>query len=320
MGLPSMRPTGWFQVAWSADLEVGDVKPLHYFGEDLVAFRDLNGAVRVLDAHCRHLGADLSHGGCVVEGGIQCPFHGWVWSGADGRNVRIPYEQCPVDDQAGAVLARRRTQRMHLRLARDQAVRPALAGAGHVPRARAIRSGEHCFRPVGPDEKQFFARDCGASAIGRREHRRRPALPVRASCPAEPDRPCRGLERPPRGTPSWRSAAAIPLKYGGTASVWASTVRTTATEGRSSPICPTPVDDSHHRHLRDYWVSEDLDYDDRLLRGQADAGRRHRDLGTSAIPGRPCAGAVGGRGLQAFARMGQRLHPSAQPDLRSVTL
>ena len=99
MGLPSMRPTGWFQVAWSADLEVGDVKALHYFGEDLVAFRDLNGVVRVLDAHCRHLGADLSHGGCVVEGGIQCPLHGWVWSGADGRNVHIPYEQCPVEER-----------------------------------------------------------------------------------------------------------------------------------------------------------------------------------------------------------------------------
>ena len=93
MGLPSMRPTGWFQVAWSADLEVGDVKPLHYFGTELVAFRDLNGTVRVLDAHCQHMGADLSHGGCVVEGGIQCPFHGWVWSGDDGHNVRIPYER-----------------------------------------------------------------------------------------------------------------------------------------------------------------------------------------------------------------------------------
>ena len=90
MGLPSMRPTGWFQVAWSADLEVGDVKPLHYFGGELVAFRDLDGAVRVLDAHCQHRGADLSHGGCVVEGGIQCPFHGWVWSGDDGHNVPHP--------------------------------------------------------------------------------------------------------------------------------------------------------------------------------------------------------------------------------------
>jgi len=92
--LPSMVPTGWFQVAWSADVAVGDVQPMHYFGRDLVVFRETGGRVRVLDAHCQHLGASLAHGGCVVEDGIQCPFHGWVWNG-DGRNVRIPYQDRP---------------------------------------------------------------------------------------------------------------------------------------------------------------------------------------------------------------------------------
>jgi phenylpropionate dioxygenase-like ring-hydroxylating dioxygenase large terminal subunit len=89
-----MRPTGWFQVAWSAEFAVGDVVPLHYFDRDLVAYRGHDKRVCVLDAHCRHLGASLAHGGCVVEDGIQCPFHGWVWNG-DGRNVRIPYEARP---------------------------------------------------------------------------------------------------------------------------------------------------------------------------------------------------------------------------------
>lgn len=92
--LPSMLPTGWFQVAWSADIAVAEVVPLHYFGRDLVAFRQLDGVVKVLDAHCQHLGASLAHGGCVVEDGIQCPFHGWVWNGA-GRNVHIPYQDRP---------------------------------------------------------------------------------------------------------------------------------------------------------------------------------------------------------------------------------
>jgi len=92
--LPSMLPTGWFQVGWSADLAVGDVVPLHYFGRDLVAFRGLDGRLSVLDAHCQHLGASLAFGGCVVEEGIQCPFHGWVWNG-NGANVRIPYEKRP---------------------------------------------------------------------------------------------------------------------------------------------------------------------------------------------------------------------------------
>lgn len=67
---------------------------MHYFGRDLVAFRQLDGVVKVLDAHCQHLGASLAHGGCVVEEGIQCPFHGWVWNGA-GRNVHIPYQDRP---------------------------------------------------------------------------------------------------------------------------------------------------------------------------------------------------------------------------------
>lgn len=88
-----MNPTGWFQVAWSSDVAIGQVIPLTYFGTELVAFRGRDGAVSVLDAHCQHLGAHLGRG-CVVEKGIQCPFHGWVWDG-NGRNVEIPYEAKP---------------------------------------------------------------------------------------------------------------------------------------------------------------------------------------------------------------------------------
>lgn len=90
---PSMQPTGWFQVAWSADVAAGQIVPLTYFGTELVAFRGLDGQVHVLNAHCQHLGANLSRG-CVVDNGIQCPFHGWVWDG-NGRNVEIPYEDKP---------------------------------------------------------------------------------------------------------------------------------------------------------------------------------------------------------------------------------
>ena len=89
-----MQPTGWFQIAWSLDLKAGEIKPLNYFGSELVLFRGLDEAVYALDANCQHLGANLAYGGCVVDDGIQCPFHGWVWSGA-GRNVRIPYEARP---------------------------------------------------------------------------------------------------------------------------------------------------------------------------------------------------------------------------------
>lgn len=99
--MPTMAITSWFQVGWSTDLQIGDVRPLHYFGQDLVAFRDRSGRFCVLDAHCRHLGANLAHGGCVTDDGIQCPFHGWVWR-ADGTNASIPYQDRPSKARLGS--------------------------------------------------------------------------------------------------------------------------------------------------------------------------------------------------------------------------
>lgn len=90
----SMTPTGWFQVAWSAEVGVGDVVRMKYFGRELIAWRNESGQVTVMDAYCEHLGAHLGHGGTVVGDNLQCPFHGWQWSPA-GRNVCIPYERHP---------------------------------------------------------------------------------------------------------------------------------------------------------------------------------------------------------------------------------
>jgi phenylpropionate dioxygenase-like ring-hydroxylating dioxygenase large terminal subunit len=83
-------PNGWFRVAYSHELAVGEVKPLFYLGRDLVLFRDEQGAPHVLDAHCRHLGAHLGHGGRVEGRGIRCPFHAWRWLG-DGTCDDVPY-------------------------------------------------------------------------------------------------------------------------------------------------------------------------------------------------------------------------------------
>lgn len=83
-------PSGWFQIGWSDEWELGEVRPLRYFGRDLVSYRGRSGALVVLDAHCPHLGAHLGHGGTVVDDDIECPFHGWRWS-AEGVNVDIPY-------------------------------------------------------------------------------------------------------------------------------------------------------------------------------------------------------------------------------------
>ena len=83
-------PFGWYGVAFSADLAPGEVKPLHYFGRDMVLFRTESGRARVLDAFCPHLGAHLGHGGRVIGEDIACPFHGWEFNGA-GRCTKVPY-------------------------------------------------------------------------------------------------------------------------------------------------------------------------------------------------------------------------------------
>ena len=83
-------PDGWFGVALSEELGVGDVKALHYLGRELVAFRGEDGAVRIFDAHCPHLGAHLGVGGRVCGDGIACPFHGWQFDG-DGQVVHVPH-------------------------------------------------------------------------------------------------------------------------------------------------------------------------------------------------------------------------------------
>jgi 3-ketosteroid 9alpha-monooxygenase subunit A len=90
----SMKPTGWFQVLWSAELAPGEIKRLHYFSQELVAWRDEAGEVHVMSAYCEHLGAHLGYGGKVNGLNIQCPFHGWEWNGK-GRNTCIPYQDKP---------------------------------------------------------------------------------------------------------------------------------------------------------------------------------------------------------------------------------
>ncbi|GJO41672.1 (2Fe-2S) ferredoxin [Mycobacterium marinum] len=90
----SMKPTGWFQVAWSDEIGVGDVRTMKYFDQELIAWRAELGQLTVMNAYCEHLGAHLGYGGKVVGEVLQCPFHGWQWNQL-GRNVCIPYQDRP---------------------------------------------------------------------------------------------------------------------------------------------------------------------------------------------------------------------------------
>jgi nitrite reductase/ring-hydroxylating ferredoxin subunit len=94
---PFPIPNGWFIVAQAGEVAPGELKPLHYFGRDIVLFRTAGGEPRVVSAYCAHLGAHLASGGRVEEDRIVCPFHGWCYDGESGRCVGIPYgpEQVP---------------------------------------------------------------------------------------------------------------------------------------------------------------------------------------------------------------------------------
>jgi len=68
----------WQPVVLSEELPEPDGTPVRVqiMGEKLVAFRDSDGEVGLVDARCPHRGADLYYGrneGC----GLRCVFHGW---------------------------------------------------------------------------------------------------------------------------------------------------------------------------------------------------------------------------------------------------
>jgi phenylpropionate dioxygenase-like ring-hydroxylating dioxygenase large terminal subunit len=62
-------------------------------GEDLVVFRDLSGAVGLLELHCPHRGTSLEFG-LVGAKGIRCCYHAWLFD-VDGTILETPGE--PAD-------------------------------------------------------------------------------------------------------------------------------------------------------------------------------------------------------------------------------
>ena len=86
----------------------GPQQRVQILGEKLIAFRDSEGQVGLIDEFCSHRGASL-YFGRNEEGGIRCSYHGLKFT-RDGTCVDVPSggeaisqieRQVPTCDQAG---------------------------------------------------------------------------------------------------------------------------------------------------------------------------------------------------------------------------
>jgi len=88
----------WQPVGVSSEFNPGG-KPrqVKVLGEDLVLFRDNDGRPGLLGLHCSHRLTSLAYGR-VEDGGIRCPFHGWLYN-TEGRCLDQPAEPEPFTDK-----------------------------------------------------------------------------------------------------------------------------------------------------------------------------------------------------------------------------
>jgi nitrite reductase/ring-hydroxylating ferredoxin subunit len=82
----------WVPALLSEQIPEPDCPPVQVrlFGEDLVAFRDSEGRIGLLDEHCSHRGTSLFYGR-NEECGLRCIYHGWKYD-VEGNVADTPAE------------------------------------------------------------------------------------------------------------------------------------------------------------------------------------------------------------------------------------
>src|ERR1043165_8324254 len=87
----------WMPALLASELPNADSDPVRVrlMGEDLVAFRDTNGTVGLIQNNCPHRGASLFFGR-NEEAGIRCVYHGWKFD-TSGQCIDMPNEPAESD-------------------------------------------------------------------------------------------------------------------------------------------------------------------------------------------------------------------------------
>jgi phenylpropionate dioxygenase-like ring-hydroxylating dioxygenase large terminal subunit len=78
----------WYPTLATADIETGP-KPFRLLGENIVLWRQADGSPAALEDRCPHRRAKLSVDSYVVDGALQCGYHGWRFGG-NGRCLLVP--------------------------------------------------------------------------------------------------------------------------------------------------------------------------------------------------------------------------------------
>jgi len=87
----------WLPALVSSELPAPDSDPVRtmLLGEQLIAFRDTNGKVGLIQNNCPHRGASLFFGR-NEEAGLRCVYHGWKFD-VDGNCIDMPNEPAESD-------------------------------------------------------------------------------------------------------------------------------------------------------------------------------------------------------------------------------
>ncbi len=82
----------WLPFMLAEELPGPDCPPVRtkLLGEELIAFKDTNGRIGLLDRYCPHRGTELFFGR-NEECGLRCSYHGWKWD-VDGNCMDMPSE------------------------------------------------------------------------------------------------------------------------------------------------------------------------------------------------------------------------------------
>ncbi len=107
----------WYAMEESRNLTADKPIQVRALGQNFVLFRDKEGAAHCMHDVCSHRGGALSKGKCK-DGNVECPYHGWQFSGAGdctyipsqgAANQRIPartrIDSYPVQEEVGLIFA-----------------------------------------------------------------------------------------------------------------------------------------------------------------------------------------------------------------------